>query len=200
MSLDDLWEGWKRREIVPGDQVCRVGAKSWRRPESVLWWKIWKPRLIGWGVVFGVASILIAWAMRDIREHFRQRAEYQARPEVIAMRREELAKEEATERMRQKLNQRDRVNESVLPGAWDGAVPIAKTFIRAAVRDPSSLKFNTWSNKTFGSILKSQVDFTATNGFGGPVRERWSFTINQEAGKIVSVANLTTGEVIWAGE
>jgi len=197
LSLDDLWEGWQRREIIEEDAVCRVGDKTWRTPASVLRWRIWKPKLITWAIICAVVVALISWSILAIRTRLREVREYEARPEVISMRQKEKEAQAKDERMRNHLNGQAKVQYAINPSSWDGSVKEAKIFIEKAVRDPSSLKYNHWDTRVNEDNLATTVDFTATNGFGGPSRETWMFSYNRATGELKGVINTTTQEVIY---
>lgn len=73
------------------------------------------------------------------------------------------------------------------PSRWDGAVPEVKSFIERSVRDPSTVKYNQWKNFTTSTNHITTVDFTATNGLGGPSRETWTFSFDKHSGQLQTV-------------
>lgn len=78
-------------------------------------------------------------------------------------------------------------SSAIEPSAWDGAVSEAKTFIKSSIRDPSSVKYHEWKNFVTGDRHITTVDFTATNGLGGPSRERWTFSFDKGTGQLMNV-------------
>jgi len=68
----------------------------------------------------------------------------------------------------------------------DGAIFTSKEIIKKAVRDPSSVKWNEEVAWVKEGTMNVSIDFTASNGFGGPVRDTWFFTYSIE-GKVASV-------------
>lgn len=66
------------------------------------------------------------------------------------------------------------------------ALSQAQHVIKKLTRDPSAVKWNECVAWTKDAQINVSIDFTAPNGFGGPVRETWYFTTN-EAGKLVSL-------------
>lgn len=97
----------------------------------------------------------------------------------------ELERRQEAERVRlaEELKSIDRVEVS----SWDGSVEGAKKFIASSVRDPSAVKYNQWKNFTNDTRHITTVDFTATNGFGGPSRETWVFSFEKLSGKLQTV-------------
>ena len=73
------------------------------------------------------------------------------------------------------------------PSRWDGAVTEVKSFIERSVRDPSTVKYNQWKNFTTSTNHITTVDFTATNGLGGPSRETWTFSFDKHSGQLQTV-------------
>lgn len=198
ISLEELWDSWCSRQVVSGDQVCRVGSMKWTNPENVLRWRIWRPRLWLWGSILIIFAVFAAWGGTKVRQKLREIAEYEARPEVIEARRLAAEEEAATEKMRKKMNGgNDFENYSIRPSPWDGSVKEVKAFIERSVRDPSSLKYNHWSNRGSGQNLATTVDFTATNGFGGPSREIWLFQINRSSGEILEITDANSGVILF---
>jgi|GEM_PF-4637346 len=58
--------------------------------------------------------------------------------------------------------------------------------VKQLSRDPSAVKWNECVAWTKDNQINVSIDFTAPNGFGGPVRETWYFTTD-ESGKLVSL-------------
>jgi hypothetical protein len=188
LSLEELWEGWKKREIVGWDMVCPVGQQHWRKPDSVLRWRILRPKLILWGSITLVMIGLLSWGAVALSARIKAISEYESRPEVIEMRQKEAAQRRANQA---------HTSYAITPSAWDGSVREAKLFIEKAVRDPSSLKYNDWDTRVNGDNLSTSVDFTATNGFGGPARETWMFSFNRATGTLKWVLNASDGKMIY---
>ena len=97
----------------------------------------------------------------------------------------ELARRQEEQRMKlaEEMTRIDRVEVS----SWDGSVDEVKKFIARSVRDPSAVKYNQWKNFTNDTNHITTVDFTATNGFGGPSRETWVFSFEKLTGKLQTV-------------
>lgn len=66
------------------------------------------------------------------------------------------------------------------------ALSQAQHVIKQLTRDPSAVKWNECVAWTKDNQIQVSIDFTAPNGFGGPVRETWYFTTDA-AGKLVSL-------------
>ena len=81
---------------------------------------------------------------------------------------------------------------------WDGSVSEAKSFVRKSVRDPNSVKYNSWKNYEAGSRHITTADITATNGFGGPVRQTWVFSFDKQTGALMTV--LVGGKTVFDKE
>lgn len=79
--------------------------------------------------------------------------------------------------------------------AWDGSVSAAKSFVKNSVRDPSSVKYNSWKNYVAGTRHITTADITATNGFGGPVRQTWVFSFDKQTGALMTV--LVGGKTVF---
>ena len=66
------------------------------------------------------------------------------------------------------------------------ALSRAQHVIKQLTRDPAAVKWNECVAWTKADQISVSIDFTAPNGFGGPVRETWYFTTDA-AGKLVSL-------------
>lgn len=102
---------------------------------------------------------------------------------------EESVKKANAEAYQRQQAAANRASSAIQPSAWDGSVSEAKRFIERTVRDPSAIKYNQWKNFTNAARHITTVDFTATNGFGGPSRETWVFSFDRLSGKLMYVSS-----------
>ncbi len=64
---------------------------------------------------------------------------------------------------------------------------MAQAFIKQHARDPSSLQYHGHELIQSSGSHFYLLDFTATNGLGGPTRERWTFEFDPATQSLVSV-------------
>lgn len=57
-----------------------------------------------------------------------------------------------------------------------------KQFIRDRVLDPSAVKWNGHREQETDGKIWVEMDFTAPNQLGGPVRKKWAFSFDQNTG------------------
>jgi hypothetical protein len=153
------------------------------------------------GLILGGALLWAGWA--NMVSHYQEKARREAaeKQEVEKLNQErreqwkaylltpegqaevKRRQEEERKRLAEEMKKIDRVEVS----AWDGSVDEAKKFIARSVRDPSSVKYNQWKNFTNDTNHITTVNFTATNGFGGPSRETWVFSFEKLTGKLQTV-------------
>lgn len=57
-----------------------------------------------------------------------------------------------------------------------------KQFIRDRVLDPSAVKWNGHRTEKTADKTWFELDFTAPNAFGGPVRKKWAFSFDDSTG------------------
>lgn len=70
----------------------------------------------------------------------------------------------------------------------------AKKCIEAMVRDPSAVKYHSMNVVNLRDVWVVKVDFTATNGFGGPERANWNITVNKASGTVTMVYDAIAGK------
>lgn len=86
-----------------------------------------------------------------------------------------------------------KIGEKPVQSQWDGSVQIAENYLKSHLRDPDSLKYESWSpvflfeNKN-NKYWATRVTYRAKNGFGGFTKESKMFLIQH--GQVVSVLNL----------
>lgn len=81
--------------------------------------------------------------------------------------------------------------------AWDGSVKEAKDWIAGQVRDPSSIKYHSWETVSKDKAVMTTVDFTTTNGFGGPSRATYHFLFAKDSGALLTVLDKTNEKVLF---